>query len=489
MNVHKNLTIPELFKHAELGGDKISSGILFTYTGNYRGRCPKAKRIVRDSLTKDKVDWNNNNEISKSDFKKLLEKFIDYKTSKLGLFLQEVSAVRDSDYSLNINIWTEYAKHSVFAKNMFVPNNKKDFTAHYSIYHFPSLLEEPTVVISFEQRVILISGTLYSGEIKKSIFTVLNYLFPEAYGFLPMHCSVNTDISGNNPAIFFGLSGTGKTTLSSDENRTLIGDDEHGWTDKGLVNFEGGCYAKTIRLSKIAEPQIWKACHTPGAILENVVINNNIPDFDDSNLTENTRASYPTGFIENACRKGYIDQHPKNIIMLTCDSFGVLPPVAKLSPEEAVQQFLLGYTAKVAGTEAGVTEPQATFSPCFGLPFMPLPPKKYGALLKEKILRYNVNCWLVNTGWTGGGYGIGKRMPISVTRTIIDHIHNGNLAASETFIHEYTGLSVPTIDSDLIPANILRPDIGWSDNGLHEEDYNKAASKLMKLFQRELIKQ
>ncbi len=395
------------------------------------------------------------------------------------IYSQDVFAVRDPKHSLAVTIHTKNAKHSLFARNMFVPHEKIDgrFQADWEVLHFPPLSDEPQVLICFSKKVILISGTRYSGEIKKSVFTVLNFLFPDS-GYLPMHCSVNTDKSRENPAIFFGLSGTGKTTLSSDENRVLIGDDEHGWTDSGLTNFEGGCYAKTIRLSKKDEPQIWSACQQPGAILENVVLNNGIPDFDDGSITENARASYPTSFIDGADEAGWVDSHPKNIIMLTCDAFGVLPPVMKLSSDEAVAQFLLGYTAKVAGTESGITEPKATFSPCFGAPFMPLHPKVYGELLRNKIEEHNVNCWFVNTGWTGGPYGIGKRIPISVTRKIIDSIHSGHLAKAKTFKHEYTGFTVPIVENSLIPLEILKPEKGWYDL----KDYEDKVSDLMADF-------
>jgi phosphoenolpyruvate carboxykinase (ATP) len=294
-----------------------------------------------------------------------------------------------------------------------------------------------------------------------------------------MHCSVNVDKNRENPAIFFGLSGTGKTTLSSDPNRILIGDDEHGWTDDGLTNFEGGCYAKTIRLSKDDEPEIWKACHTRGTILENVVLRGGGPDFDDDFYTENGRASYPTTSITNADADGYVDCHPTNVIMLTCDAFGVLPPVIKLTPDEAIKQFSLGYTAKVAGTEAGVTEPVATFSPCFGAPFMPLPARAYADLLKRKVMTHNVQCWLVNTGWTGGPYGTGKRMPIRTTRLIIDGILDGTLAKRRVMEHKYTGFYIPLHPG--IGEDILFPERGW--NNL--DDYKKKIDDLLNLFKKQ----
>ena len=301
---------------------------------------------------------------------------------------------------------------------------------------------------------------MYSGEIKKSVFSVLNYHFPDR-GWLPMHCSVNVDRNRENPAIFFGLSGTGKTTLSSDEKRILIGDDEHGWTDNGLTNFENGCYAKTINLSNKDEPQIWSASQKEFSILENVVVRNGEADFSDGSITENTRSSYPAKYIDDADPLGYVDLHPKNIIMLTCDAFGVLPAVMRLNAEEAIDQFLMGYTAKVAGTESGVKEPMATFSFCFGAPFMPLNPKVYADILGNKVKENNVNCWLVNTGWTGGEYGVGSRIPIGVTRSIIDKIHDGSLAKCEFVMHEYTKFITPKCKD--IEDVYLQPELGWDN--------------------------
>ena len=378
-----------------------------------------------------------------------------------------------------MRVYTERASHSLFARNMFIPLDGETEFSTYWVYHFPSLLKEPTVLISFSERTVLISGTLYSGEIKKSIFTALNYHFPHDLGYLPMHCSVNVDKNRENPAIFFGLSGTGKTTLSSDPNRILIGDDEHGWTDAGLTNFEGGCYAKTIRLTREDEPQIWDACHTRGTILENVVLTDGKPNFDDDLHTENGRASYPTTSISNADEDGYVNCHPTNVIMLTCDAFGVLPPVVKLTPHEAVEQFSLGYTAKVAGTEAGVTEPVATFSPCFGAPFMPLPARAYADLLKRKILTHDVQCWLVNTGWAGGPYGVGERMPIKTTRLIIDGILDGTLAQRSVMEHQYTGFYIPIHPQ--IKLNVLFPERGWDNL----DDYKRKINELMNLFKKQ----
>lgn len=462
---------------------KLDTGAICTNTGRYTGRAPLAKSYAVDSITQDKIDWTANNGITEDEFEKKLKEFQEYKNSVLPLFCQELQAVRDVEHRTDIVIFTEMAHHALFARNMFITKTIGFGKSQpWRIYHFPKKEEEASVLISFSKKAILITGTLYSGEIKKSIFSVLNFEFPER-GYLPMHCSVNVDKDRKNPAIFFGLSGTGKTTLSSDENRVLIGDDEHGWTDTGLTNFEGGCYAKTIRLSEEAEPQIWAACNRPGTILENVVVSSEgIPDFDDGSITENSRASYPCSSIPDADDKGYVNEHARNLIMLTCDAFGVLPPVSKLTPDEAVDQFLLGYTAKVAGTEAGVIEPQATFSACFGAPFMPLHPRDYADILKRKVNEHGTQCWLVNTGWTGGPYGTGKRMPISITRDIIDKIHSGELASCDTFLHTYTGFTVP--DCDSIESEILHPEAGWSS----EEEYSKKAKELMNLFQQQSLK-
>ena len=462
------------------GGVLLSSGAIAVNTAPHTGRSPNAKRFVKDLNTVDNIDWNNNKEISEKDFNEILAQFKDFLNSNSkSVHLQQVKAVRDPRRSMEINVYSEFAKHALFVRNMFVPldlpNGPLMYTPDYTVYHFPTLLPDPTVLISISTKTILISGTLYSGEIKKSVFSVLNYNFPETND-LPMHCSVNVDKSRENPAIFFGLSGTGKTTLSSDVNRILIGDDEHAWTSDGLTNFEGGCYAKTISLSQEDEPQIWHACQKKNSILENVVLVDNKPDFNNGDITENTRASYPSNYISGADEAGYVDVHPNNIIMLTCDAFGVLPAVMRLDPTEAVEQFLLGYTAKVAGTESGVTEPQATFSSCFGAPFMPLPPIQYANILKEKIETHGVDCWLVNTGWTGGSYGAGSRMPIKTTRLIIDKILDGTLADCELIDHHFTNFKVPMCED--IDLSVLFPENGWENL----DDYRIKAEELMEMF-------
>ena len=464
MSYRRNLKESELINLAKNNENCVllKNGVLCSFTGDATGRSPNAKYYVKDNQTKDKIDWSNNKAISKKDFNKILDLFLEFNTkNKKNIHLQTVAAVRDSRRSFKVNVYTEYAKHALFTRNMFITSDFSEDEADYSVYHFPSLLDDPAVLVSIEKKIILISGTLYSGEIKKSVFSILNYHFPEN-NELPMHCSVNVDKDRGNAAIFFGLSGTGKTTLSSDPSRVLIGDDEHAWTSNGLTNFEGGCYAKTVKLSKEGEPQIWDACHTPGTILENVVIRkDHTPDFDDITITENGRASYPTSFIAGADAAGFVDIHPRNIIMLTCDAFGVLPAVAKLSAEEAIEQFLLGYTAKVAGTEKGIVEPQATFSPCFGLPFMPLKPSIYADILKQKILEHDVDCWLVNTGWSGGSYGIGERIALNVTRTIIDGILSGELSKQPTINHSKSGFSVPMYYK--VSSEYLIPEMKWDN--------------------------
>jgi phosphoenolpyruvate carboxykinase (ATP) len=463
---------------------KILDGVLFTWTGTCTGRSPNAKRFEFDVETLN-IDWTTNTSISPDKFDEYWNHFRDFlDVHSDDVYLETVEAVRDPRRTLKVNVYTEYAQHAAFAKNMFVPRSGVEILpfSGYEVYHFPSLLEEePVVLISIAKKKILISGTLYSGEIKKSVFSVLNYHFP-MNDELPMHCSVNVDKDRSNPAVFFGLSGTGKTTLSSDPNRILIGDDEHAWTADGLTNFEGGCYAKTINLSKEDEPEIWKACHTPGTIIENVELIDGkpygmLPDFNSSKYSENGRASYSTTAIPNADVAGYVDDHPKNVIMLTCDAFGVLPPVVKLDAKEAIEQFILGYTAKVAGTEAGITEPVATFSPCFGGPFMPYPVSVYADILKNKIEEHGTQCWLVNTGWTGGPYGTGKRISIKVTRSIIDSILDGTLNKRHTLKHLPTGLTIPSHPD--IELKVQMPELSWES----QDHYNEKLAELLELFE------
>jgi len=481
--IHNNLESLQLAKIAveREKCNMTTEGALIFYTGDHTGRSPEAKRIVNDKITKNTVDWKRNKRMWKKNYLKLKNKFIDFKDNN-NTYLQDVLLVRNVKHSVGFRIYTEFAKHSLFVRNMFVtPEQAIDIPDNpdtYQIFHFPTLLKTPTVVISPEDKTILISGTEYSGEIKKAAFTLINLLTPEQNNFLPMHCSVNVDKNNENVAIFFGLSGTGKTTLSSHPGRIMIGDDEHLWTDEGVSNIEGGCYAKTYKLSENNEPEIWNACETTGTILENVYIREDGEiDFNDGSITENGRASYSTDILENSHVLGYINKHPKNIIMLTCDAFGVLPPLAKLSTDEAVKHFLMGYTAKVAGTEKGVLEPQPTFSPCFGGPFMPLPPERYADILKQKIEKHNVACWLVNTGWTKGPYGEGKRIPLNTTRHIIDLILSGTLNEVPYFTHKHTKLSIPMLK--YTTNDIMFPEQGWKD----VDEYIKATNKLMKMLE------
>lgn len=476
--VHKSLN--------ELGiqdAKLTNTGALAVRTGQHTGRSPNAKFIVEDEVTRNLVDWNNNQKLSEEEYKLFRDYFLTKTSAEPGfVYTQQVFAGQHDDHKIPIQVFTSKAWQSLYVKNMFVaptPEELEDFKPEFTLYCIPEATEEPRVVISFKEKIILISGTWYAGEMKKSMFTVLNFLYPQK-DILPMHCSVNVSLAQDNKGdistIFFGLSGTGKTTLSSDEESFLVGDDEHGWSDDGLFNFEGGCYAKVINLSKKAEPIIYEASQQFGAILENVEVDKEgFVNFDSNKWTENTRASYPLEFISTWPEK--VAEHPMNIIMLTCDAYGILPPVAKLSPSQAVRQFLLGYTAKVAGTEKGITEPQPTFSHCFGSPFMPMRPKVYADLLRKKIKNHNVNCWLVNTGWTGGPYGVGERMPINLTRSIVDLIRYGALKGCEFKRHAYTDLSIP-IDCKEIPENILRPELGWEN----KQEYVEKAEELMAKF-------
>tara|TARA_R110001583_G_scaffold85308_1_gene223499 strand:+ start:2183 stop:3655 length:1473 start_codon:yes stop_codon:yes gene_type:complete len=480
----KNLNRSALIKWALLKGSNkprlTNDGALAVETAPHTGRSPHAKFIVKDSITKDLVDWDNNQSMSQQDFDEYAEVFLDYASTRL-FYEQDLYGGYDPEHRLPVRIHTIKAWHSLFARNMFFHPTEEEastFEPEFNVYSIPSHTKEPRVVISFEKKLILISGTDYAGEIKKSVFTVLNFLLPQR-GVLPMHCSVSVKTSDTVPrsTIFFGLSGTGKTTLSSDEGSYLVGDDEHGWSDTGLFNFEGGCYAKTARLSAHKEPLIYKACHKFGAVLENVAMQNGQVDFDNTTITENARASYPLEFIDNRWSQPWC-AHPTNIIMLTCDAYGVLPPVARLDTEKAIEQFLLGYTAKVAGTERGVTTPEPTFSHCFGSPFMPARPKVYAELLRQKIKKYNVKCWLVNTGWTGGPFGVGNRIDLSLTRAIVDSIIDGeyNSDRCEYSYHHYTEFEIPIHNK--IPENVRLPEKGWPS----KSEYEKSARQLMSKF-------
>jgi len=470
------------------------SGALAIETGKFTGRSPKDRFIVKDEITTDTVDWGNiNRPIEGKYFDQLQEQLIAYLADK-EVFVRDAYACADNDYRLNIRLVSEYPWSNQFAYNMFLRPTEEEylnFEPEWTILNAPGFLADPVAnglrqenfaIINFSKKQIIIGGTGYTGEIKKGIFSVLNYILPKERGVLSMHCSANVGKEGDT-AIFFGLSGTGKTTLSADPERELIGDDEHGWSDKGIFNFEGGCYAKTIDLSEEKEPQIYKAIKHR-AILENIQCfeGTSEPDFSDSSITQNTRVSYPIYHIDNA-RQPSTGGHPENIFFLTCDAFGVLPPISKLTPEQAMYYFISGYTAKVAGTEEGVNEPQATFSACFGAPFMPLHPAEYAKMLGSKMKAHNVNVWLVNTGWTEGPYGEGHRMKLSYTRAMIGAAMSGALAEVSYQAHEVFGLQMP-VSCPNVPDELLDPRQTWQD----KEAYDVKANDLAELFNKNFQK-
>ena len=458
-------------------------------TGKFTGRSPQDRFIVKDAITEHTVNWNNFNiPIDEKYFLQLKEKMLQYLSTKEELWVRDAYACAYEKYRLNIRLINEYPWSNLFAYNMFLRPTENELYKDATDWHIiqaPNFKANPTIdgtrqenfaIVSFSHKTILIGGTGYTGEMKKGIFSVLNFLLPHQHNVLSMHCSANMG-KAKDVAIFFGLSGTGKTTLSADTNRLLIGDDEHGWTEDTVFNFEGGCYAKCIDLTEAKEPEIYHAIK-PGALVENVTFfsgTDNI-DFSSSAITENTRVSYPLDFISNALEPS-IAGIPKNIFFLTCDAYGVLPPISKLTPEQAMYQFISGYTAKVAGTEAGVTEPKATFSACFGAPFLPLHPGFYANLLGQKIKKHQVQVWLINTGWTGGGYGIGSRIKLNYTRAMITAVLNGDLNDIPTQVHSTFGLHMPTSCPN-VPSELLNPKLNWTD----KTAYDKAATKLASLF-------
>lgn len=456
-----------------LGAKLTNSGALAVVSGKHTGRSPNAKKIVKDATTSDTVDWRNNKPMTQDEWASL-SKDLDIYLKSLGSHLEtRAIAGKDPRHEVVVDFYCENSTQKLFVHNMFKETQKLSDDI-LKVYCFPDMKLEPIVAINFTEKKIIISGTRYLGEIKKSVFTYMNHIMPSR-GVLPMHCSVNTNMEGQNSAVFFGLSGTGKTTLSSSPDRLLLGDDEHGWSDDGLFNFESGCYAKTLGLSIDTEPEIFEACQKFGAILENVVIEEGSPRFLDDTYTQNGRASYPITHLPHIVEEGYVNNQPKNVVMLTCDASGVLPPVAKLSPEKAKKMFLAGYTSKVSGTEVGITEPQAVFSPCFGLPFMTRSPAVYGNLLEEFIEKSGANCWLVNTGWTGGPYGVGERISLKATRVIVSAILDNTLTDDDCFYHEYTDLFVPEAE-DINRAVELCPENSWQS----KKDYEVAASELKK---------
>ncbi len=489
--VHYNLSPAALYEEALRNGEGVMAdgGPLVVETGKFTGRSPNDKFVVKDENSADKVAWGKVNvAIDPGKFDKLYDKIRAYFQDR-EVYVLDAFAGADEDYRLSVRIITELAWHSLFVQNMFIRITDKKvlekFEPGFTVINASMLQGDPEldglnsetfIIVNFTKRMVIIGGTQYAGENKKSVFSVLNYILPQQ-GVLPMHCSANVGKEGDS-ALFFGLSGTGKTTLSADPTRALIGDDEHGWSENGIFNFEGGCYAKVIRLSEEAEPAIYRTTQTFGTVLENVVLDphTRIPDLDDGSKTENTRASYPISQLDNIVEDGK-GNHPKNIIFLTADAFGVLPPLSRLTPEQAMYQFLLGYTAKVAGTERGVTEPQATFSTCFGAPFMPLHPSEYSKLLGKKIEKYNVNCWLVNTGWTGGPYGVGKRISIKHTRALLNAALEGKMESVSFSKDPVFGLQVPD-KCPGVPDEVLMPRNTWNDKSA----YDKKAADLATLF-------
>ena len=487
--VHWNLRAPQLYEHALQRHEAhiAEHGPLVADTGVHTGRSPKDKFVVRDANTGPIVWWDNNNAMSVAHFDALLADFLAHAEGKT-LYAQDLYGGADPALRVKARVFTEYAWHSLFIRNLLIRPPAEDvasFTPELTIVDLPSFRADPKrhgargetiIACDFTRKVILIGGSSYAGEMKKSVFTYLNYVLP-AQHVMPMHCSANAGRDGDT-AIFFGLSGTGKTTLSADPHRTLIGDDEHGWGKGGVFNFEGGCYAKAIKLSREAEPEIYSTTERFGTVMENVVLDPElrIPDFDDESKTENTRIAYPLHFILNASPTGRAG-HPRNIIMLTCDAFGVLPPIAKLDAAQAMYHFLSGYTAKVAGTEKDVTEPQATFSTCFGAPFMPLHPTVYGNLLRDLVGRHHVDCWLVNTGWTGGKFGVGRRMPIRVTRRLLSAALDGSLHRAAFRTDPHFGLAVPEQVPGVEP-HILDPMRTWRNKG----EFGETAGRLVQMF-------
>ena len=487
--INWNLNRDSLYEITISNGQGLLSKdeVLVVETGIHTGRSANDKFIVKNNENKDLIWWDNNKSITEENFNNLHEDVLNFCKEK-ELYVQDLFGGADLDYRLRTRVYTEYAWHSLFIQNLLIEvkeDEKSSFNPEFVIIDIPSFKadtsrhgcsSETLIAVNFEKKLVIIVGTSYAGEIKKSVFSMLNYLLPPK-NVMPMHCSVNVG-EENDPAIFFGLSGTGKTTLSADPDRILIGDDEHGWSSNGVFNFEGGCYAKMIRLSEKAEPEIYQTTKLRGTILENVVIDKDSGeiDLDDSSLAENTRGAYPLSFIPNASETGRTGM-PKNIILLTCDAFGVLPPIAKLSSSQTMYHFLSGYTAKVAGTEKGVTEPEATFSACFGAPFMPRHPSEYGKLLQKLIAEHSVKCWLVNTGWTGGPYGKGERMPIDATRKLLSSALNGSLLSAEMRIDENFGFEVPSF-VDGVDTKILNPRDTWED----KEGYDLQAQKLVKMF-------
>lgn len=495
-NIKVQLSVPQLVEKATSRGEALLTvdGAVRAETGKYTGRSPKDKYTVEEADSKDQIDWGNVNQpISSEVFDNLYVKVVNYLKEKDELFVFKGFAGADKDSQLSIQVINEYAWHNLFVHQLFIRPTEEELASHvadFTIVSAPNFKADPAVdgtasetfiIVSLEKKVILIGGTEYAGEMKKSIFSIMNYLLPQQ-GILSMHCSANVGQAGD-VALFFGLSGTGKTTLSADADRKLIGDDEHGWSDNGVFNIEGGCYAKTINLSEEKEPEIYHAIRF-GSVLENVVVDEETREcnYDDGSLTENTRVAYPIDYIENIVAPS-VAGHPKTIIFLTADAFGVLPPISKLTKEQAMYHFLSGFTSKLAGTERGVTEPEPVFSTCFGSPFLPLPATVYAEMLGQKIDEHGAQVFLVNTGWTGGEYGVGSRMKLSYTRTMVRAAIDGKLNNVETTQDAVFGLHIPTAVEG-VPTEVLNPRDAWADKvaydakaaelaGLFKENFNK----------------
>ncbi|WP_120500352.1 phosphoenolpyruvate carboxykinase [Roseovarius sp. EL26] len=490
-NVYYNLIEPALIEQALKNNEGTLGlgGAFLVTTGKFTGRSPKDKHIVKTPDVADHIWWENNAEMSPEGFDALYNDMLEHMKGR-DYYVQDLTGGADPTHAINVRMVTELAWHNLFIRHLLRRPERAaldNFTSDFTVINCPSFQATPekhncrsetVIAMNFERKMILIGGTEYAGENKKSVFSLLNYLLPEK-GIMPMHCSANH--AKDNPvdtAVFFGLSGTGKTTLSADPARTLIGDDEHGWSDTGTFNFEGGCYAKTINLNAEAEPEIYATTSKSGTVIENMVFDEETLelDFNDDSLTANMRCAYPLEYISNASETA-IGSHPKNVIMLTCDAFGVLPPIARLTPAQAMYHFLSGFTSKVAGTERGVTEPEPTFSTCFGAPFMPRRPEAYGDLLRSKIAKHGATCWLVNTGWTGGGYGTGSRMPIKATRALLTAALDGSLNEATFRKDSNFGFDVPVTVSG-VDAGLLDPRSTWADTAA----YDAQAGKLVKMF-------
>jgi len=488
--VHWNLSVPQLYEHAIRRREGLigAGGSFVANTGIHTGRSVKDKYIVEEPSSQAEIAWGEiNRPVSETVFECMHERMLGYFQGR-ETFVQDVFCGADPAYRLPVRLISESAWHTLFARNMFIRPavaELAEFRPGFTILHAPEMKASPErdginsetfIFVNFAKKLALIGGTSYAGEVKKSVFGLLNFLLPPR-NVLPMHCSANVGKRGDS-AIFFGLSGTGKTTLSADGSRTLIGDDEHGWSPDGIFNFEGGCYAKVIRLSPTAEPEIYATIRRFGTVLENVVLDprERIPDVDDASLTENTRASYPLDFIPNASATG-MTGHPKTVIMLTADAFGVLPPISRLTPEQAMYHFLSGYTSRVAGTEKGLgNAPQATFSTCFGAPFMPRHPTVYAKMLGERIAAHKAQCWLVNTGWSGGAYGVGQRMAIAHTRALVRAALDGKLGKSPVKQESHFGLYVPQSCPD-VPNDVLDARSTWSDTGAYDDTAREVAKR------------